>query len=116
MAGIRWETGEVKHLEFDLTKAPLATQARVGVAVGNTARRMEKDGKRFAPVLTGALRESIHADIHGMEAEIGTDLSYAHFVEFGTGHGPPQPYMGPAFLKNEPKLKEDVADAAGDFL
>ncbi len=116
MPGVHWETGEVKHLEFDLRKAPLSTQARVGEAVGKTAHKMEKDGKRFAPVLTGALRESIVAVIAGMTAEIGTDLRYAHYVEFGDGHGGPQPYMGPAFLRNEPGLSRDVADAAGDFL
>ena len=62
------------------------------------------------PVDTGALKQSIHVDIHDKDeliARIIADslrktpaksgpISYAWYVETGEGTGPAQPYMRPA--------------------
>ena len=79
-----------------------ATRAAVRGAVAETALLIESDAKRFAPVDTGRLRSSIHADLagNGLSATVGTNVSYALFIEFGTRRARAQPFLFPAFEKN----------------
>jgi len=49
--------------------------------------------KARAPVETGALRNSISANVQGMTAVVYTDCPYAAAVEFGTSKRAPQPFM-----------------------
>jgi HK97 gp10 family phage protein len=51
---------------------------------------------------TGRLRSSIQTtgvrhDAGGSYVQVGTNVDYAVFVEFGTRHAAAQPYMRPAF-------------------
>ena len=68
---------------------------RAGLTVQNEARRL-------CPVDTGRLRASIimkqGATNRGPYVEVGTNVSYAAFVEYGTQHSPAQPYLRPALL------------------
>lgn len=54
--------------------------------------------KRECPVDTGRLRNSITHIVDGEEkcAVIGTNVEYAAYVELGTTHQRPQPYLKPA--------------------
>lgn len=75
---------------------------RLGVAI-------EADAKVAAPVLTGALRESIEHEVDGDTLRVGSNLHYAAPVEEGHrivawGHEtgkfqPPQPYLRPALYR-----------------
>jgi HK97 gp10 family phage protein len=72
---------------------------RVGMRVQSRARSL-------CPVDTGRLRSSIvmrkGRDGRGFYVEVGTNVSYAPFVEFGTSRARAQPFLLPA-----------VAEAAG---
>ena len=46
---------------------------------------VEEDAKKLCPVETGTLRRSIHTTLHSDYGEVGTNLHYAPYVEFGTG-------------------------------
>jgi HK97 gp10 family phage protein len=59
---------------------------KIGSEVGAEAARS------YAPVQTGALRDSIQVDEDGYSSE----LSYAGFVEFGTSDTAPQPFIEPS--------------------
>lgn len=64
----------------------------VGEEVAQVAQRM-------APVLTGALRDSIAAhsgEGSGASSEIIADVPYAAFVEFGTSQMAAEPFLRPA--------------------
>lgn len=67
-----------------------------GYAVQNTA-------KMLCPVDTGRLRASIYSrsgrDSRGYFVEIGTNVAYAAFVEFGTSRARAQPYLVPALAR-----------------
>ena len=52
--------------------------------VEDVALRVDKEAKKNCPVDTGNLRASITVDINGDEAEVGTNVEYAPFVEYGT--------------------------------
>lgn len=76
------------------------------IAVAQTALLIESDAKQLAPVDTGRLRASIHADIapNGLSATVSDGTTYGIFVEFGTRRQRPQPFLRPAYEKNRPRL------------
>lgn len=75
---------------------------RVQDAVALSALLIETDAKRFAPVDTGRLRASIHADFAAdrLSAEVADGVSYGIFVEFGRRGQRAQPFLFPAYEKN----------------
>ena len=76
------------------------------------------DAKARAPVLTGNLRRSITVqDGPGpQEVNIGTDVEYAPFQEFGTSRMGARPYLRPAFDQNKPEVEREIADALWDLM
>lgn len=65
-----------------------------------------RDAKAFAPVDTGALRNSISSEVHysagSTTGEFGPTVHYGEFVEDGTSRMAPRAYVGPAFDRNTP--------------
>jgi HK97 gp10 family phage protein len=82
-----------------LSKQKIKTEdqlAAVGLDIQNNARN-------YCPVDTGRLRSSVKAsgvqhDDAGAFIDVGTNVAYSAFVEFGTDTRGPQPYLRPAFL------------------
>lgn len=78
---------------------------RLGLRVQNAAREL-------APVDTGRLRSSIRMisgeDADGFYVEVGTNVEYAVFVEYGTTRAAAQPFLRPA-------LAEAVGYAASEL-
>lgn len=72
----------------------------VGKDLARRAVRVEGTAKRLCPVDTGRLRSSITHDIEhdsgGLVAFVGTNVSYAIFVELGTRYTRSQPFLRPA--------------------
>lgn len=67
---------------------------------------VEGEAKDFCPVDTGDLRRSIkNVVVSDKEVQIGTDIDYAHFVEFGTIKQQAQPYLTPAFEANRNEIR-----------
>lgn len=62
---------------------------RAEVAVARTCMEVEAGAKRNlvanGSVRTGNLIGSVEADVNGFDGEVGTAVSYAAFVEYGTG-------------------------------
>lgn len=72
---------------------PLAAfMERIGTEV-------ETDAKAGCPVLTGHLRESISHEVVGATVRVGSNVNYAGYVEEGTRHMHPQPYLRPALYR-----------------
>jgi len=102
--------------------------------VERSAINIEREAKNAAPVDMGILRSSIAKTVTAsdsgrvLEAEVGTSVEYAPFVEFGTGSGvsvpagqeefamqfkgktgrkrnmPARPFLFPAWEKERPKF------------
>lgn len=85
-------------------------EANARVAVKKTADEIVRDAKARAPVRTGYLRSSIHADsvTAGKEATVSADAPYAAFVEYGTRHMSAQPFLGPAVTAHVDEFIEDM--------
>lgn len=63
---------------------------------------IENEAKTLCPVRTGTLRRSIHhqtveKDAVHARVEVGPNVPYAAFVEYGTSRMSARPYMRPAF-------------------
>lgn len=64
--------------------------------------RVQNEARRLAAVDTGRMRSSVQAvpgrDGRGPYVDVGTNVQYAPFVEYGTIRSAPQPFMRPALL------------------
>jgi len=58
------------------------------LGVGLAADEMVEEAKSIAPVDTGAFQASIHAEVDGLTAAVGSDIEYAVYLEFGTSDTP----------------------------
>lgn len=76
-----------------------------GIAEG--CKIVEGEAKSLCPVSTeetrpggphGELRMSIHGQVDGTTAMVGTNKEYAAYVEFGTYKMAAQPYLVPALI------------------
>ena len=102
-----------KKLREDLARLEKAAPGAARKAVHLTALMVESDAKRFCPVDTGRLRSSILTDMWRTVAvaEVGTNVHYGPYVEFGTSRMHAQPFLTPAAQKNARTLAQEVAKA-----
>lgn len=84
--------------------------------VKETAFNVEREAKKNAPVDTGRLRGSITTKLDKLEAEVGTNVKYASFVEYGTSRQAAKPFMSTARISVENDLDKIVAKGVRDYL
>ena len=71
---------------------------------------VEADAKKRAPVDTGALRNSIQSSFPAPKTGmVSASVEYAPYVELGTIHNRPQPFLFPALKAVEPLLRARLA-------
>ncbi len=110
--GISVDTSEVRALASRMATAGARVGAQGALLLRKTAFDIEADAKQFAPVDTGALRNSISSSFDGdgrhgaMTAEIGPTVDYGIYQEFGTSTQPGTPFLGPAFDRRVPSYNE----------
>jgi HK97 gp10 family phage protein len=76
------------------------------------ALEVEEKAKEDAPVDTGLLMASISTTkIQPNMYEVGTNVEYAPYVEFGTVYQSPQPFLLPAYNKVAKELKSNIQKA-----
>lgn len=61
---------------------------------------------------TERLAGSIKAEISGKAATVTADTEYAAFLEFGTQHMEPRPYMTPAMEEERPRFNKRLNEIA----
>ena len=72
--------------------------------------------KRRVPKKTGTLSRSIHAEAESDGVLVGTDVSYAKYVEQGTARMKGRPYLQPALNENLTKIQNQVQKAMQQML
>jgi HK97 gp10 family phage protein len=110
------DASEVNRLAADLAAAPAKVTAKSVVAVDSAAHQTQRAAQRFAPVLTGRLREGIVVEAAGLSASVVSTVRYAEYVEYGTSDTAPQPYMRPAADIASGSLADDLGDAGESIL
>lgn len=72
--------------------------------------------KRRVPKKTGTLSRSIHAEVESDGVLVGTDVSYAKYVEQGTARMKGRPYLQPALDESKTRVQNQVAKAMQQML
>lgn len=74
--------------------------------------RVQASARALCPVDTGRLRSSIvmkrGRDGRGFYVEVGTSVTYAPFVEFGTSKQRAQPFLTPAIAQAAGMIAQEV--------
>lgn len=104
--------GQQRRSGIDVdTKGFLAGLARAYAEMGLSSQRelvrlaieVQNRARELCPVDTGRLRSSIGhtegVDVRGPFVDVGTNVEYAPFVEYGTMHMAPQPFLRPALAE-----------------
>lgn len=81
-----------KEVVAALNRLRIVAAEKARTVVNTAALDVQREAKRRCPVDIETLRSSIRATFYrnGLAAEIGTDVGYAPYVEFGTSpHFPP---------------------------
>ena len=132
-------------MKFEDNSAAVKRELERAVIRGliKAAMLVESQAVLLVPVNTGGLRNSIGYKVNESElvAYVGTNCEYAIYVEYGTGefaengngrkggwlyktpdgevhftYGmPPQPYLRPAFRKNQKAIRDILADCLRDL-
>lgn len=100
-----------KNNFFPKAKAQLDEQLAQVITKGCLA--IEADAKRQCPVDTGNLRRSITTKVKGTSGEVGTNVEYAPYVEYGTRHQVAQPFLIPALQSNISSIKQNIEKTIG---
>lgn len=73
--------------------------------------------KRRVPKKTGTLSRSIHQETESyLGVLVGTDVSYAKYVEQGTVKMKARPYLQPALSENKTRIQNNVAKAMREMM
>jgi HK97 gp10 family phage protein len=100
-------------LKSDLTRIANSAGNAAKAALLQTGADIVDMTKQLAPVDTGNLRDSYGAvPVSSHEVHVGTDTTYAPYVELGTVHMMARPHLTPAFAQAEPtfraRLKQEM--------
>lgn len=93
------DAAEAKLMAFANSIVP-----KVSEAVAQGGLLVEGEAKALAPVDTGALRDSITSQPAGMQCDIGTNIEYAIYQEFGTYKMRAQPFLVPALVNKSDEI------------
>lgn len=88
----------------------------------DTAYEVESEAKqniqRNRTVDTGRLLGSVTTEIRGSgvntKAEIGTNVEYANYIEYGTSKMAAKPFLTPAFISKTNGLEDRIRQAVRD--
>lgn len=115
MAGM-FQIDGINQLVVDLTKASKTIKSRTKDRVAESIEKVAETAKAFAPVRTGATRESISSEvIEGpgvIAGEAGPTTKQGFFMEHGTYKDAPQVFMGPALDRHSADFEEALGNEA----
>ena len=87
----------------------VSEQFKKAVERGLTAAAIivESDAKLRSPIDSGTLMGSIaKGKVVNSSIQIGTNIEYAPYVEYGTSRMAAQPYLTPALIENKAKIQK----------
>jgi len=79
---------------------------KVGLIVERQAKINVSQSVGHPKVQTGRLRASITHNVNPGEVEIGSNVVYSKYLEFGTSKMPPYPFLFPAVELKKPEIIE----------
>lgn len=114
MADFHVDTSQLDRLGANAAAAHALMPAEMMRAMTKGALKVEGDAKIIVPVKSGTLRRSItHGDITPTEGKVGSNVSYARYVEEGTENADgsvrmaARPYLKTALAKNIAAIQKE---------
>lgn len=104
---------DIKDFIMSLDKYNKGVLSGLQENIEDAALKTERAAKKNCPYDTGKLRASITSDIGTLEAEVGTNVEYAPFVEYGTSKQGAKPFLRPALDSALKQLEKDIAKTLG---
>ncbi len=96
-----------KERESEILEGLQRGLEKVGLIV---ERQAKINGTQSPPahpqVQTGRLRSSITHNVGDDYVEIGSNVEYSKWLEFGSSHNPPYPFLFPAVELKKPEIVE----------
>jgi hypothetical protein len=87
---------------------------KVGLIVERQAKiNVSQSPPSHPQVQTGRLRSSITHVVGDGEVEIGSNVEYSKYLELGTSHNPPYPWLFPAVELKKPEIIEALKNSTG---
>ena len=90
---------DLRRLALALAEVGPVAEAAVRAIIRIGGRTAYTDARARAPVRTGYMQSTVYVkyDTDGLGFELGATADYTAFVEYGTVHMSPQPFIVPAF-------------------
>jgi HK97 gp10 family phage protein len=101
------------RIENDKTEAVKKAVTNEVRALTESALIVEGAAKANCPVDTGNLRSSINHKVDATTAQVGTNVEYSEYVEYGTSKMAAQPYLRPALDSNIEAIKRVMKEKYG---
>lgn len=103
-------------LKSRLPKIPAELEARLREQTRSAADHVVEAARGRVPVVTGALRDAIHVErddrgIGELVVAGNANVSYAHFVEYGTVNMAAHPFLVPSAEANRQRFTADARSA-----
>lgn len=100
-------------IEDNTEEVSLAIKQAIRSALREIGERAVGYATDIVPVRTGNLKSSIAYDADDRQVIIGSDVHYASYVEEGTVHMRPRPYLRPAIVNHLDEYREVIRRAMG---
>jgi len=108
MKGIKVTLKNKRAVQRELTKYGSERGKKVLTAMQSTGLVVQSKAKARVPVDTGRLRNSISTKKEPNTVIVGTNVSYAPHVEFGTSKMSARPYFFNSWDEERPKLIKKI--------
>lgn len=100
----------LREFENFLGLLPKKLEKSASAVVKNTGEEMKYRAKKYAPVDTWFMHDSIFAFHSNMSAEVHSTATYSGYVNFGTRFQYKQPFFSTAFDEMEKVFKKNMDD------
>lgn len=100
----------LREFENFLGLLPKKLEKSANAVVKNTGEEMRYRAKKYAPVDTWFMHDSIFTFHDYMFAEVHSTATYSGYVNYGTRYQYAQPFFSRAFEEMEKIFKKDMGD------
>lgn len=94
-----------------LKAMPDQMRAGAELAVADETEEVTNDMRDSVPVVTGALRDGMQAEVDGLSGRAVSTAAHSFAVEGGTSRQPAQPFAQPAAERSRARFPGRVTDA-----
>jgi hypothetical protein len=108
MISIEFDTGVAQSV---VNRWPRSMKQAMGDVIERVGRKMERDAKQYAPVVSGNLRRQIDFRRSGMTGEVRAKANYSAFVHgspYHSGRGKTTPFFTQARDNNKRYAQREV--------